>query len=94
MSQTPLVPAHNTNNTYVPALTFLPKQNDSLCITSTHQFEYSASVTKHHTHFLPYMAFAYLPLHLPDEITPPTVKDHVSCAISRRKQLWRLHSNA
>jgi len=66
------MPAHNTNNTYVPAMTFLPKQNHSLCITSTHQFESSASVTKRHTHTSFLISFSLLSHYILAEITPPT----------------------
>ena len=74
-------------------MTLLTKQNDSLCINSTHQSESSASVTKHLTQFLTYTTFVYLPLHLPAEITLPLLKQQVSCAICRRIKQSRLHCN-
>ena len=62
--------------TTLTTLIYLPwpscRSKDPLRITNTQHSESSASVTKHLTHFLPYMTFAYLPLHLPAEITPPS----------------------
>ena len=70
------MPAHNTNNTYVPAMTFLPKQNHSFCITSTHQFESSAGVTKRHTHFLIWLSLLSHYIFQP-KLPLPLLKDQI-----------------